>query len=257
MDKEKEIEGIAKIIDGINEPIEYDEDLCTVTYYPTSKDIAMRLHLQGYGNVKQAVKEFAEKNVKPLIDELVELLFNQEDGTCMLDGCNKPDNIQCGSSICIEENKQVWRAKLDRIIKELYGEEKNKEHEAFVEIAQKEVEKARKQTAKECLKILHSIGGCGATDEWSKGYDSAIDTAYDEISEKYGISDFEDDEDEDFEFETATNEECVEHQKQLQEMRKETAKEILQELFDEAMQYGKTTVGIEWMAKKYGVEVKE
>lgn len=40
-------------------------------------------------------------------------------------------------------------------------------------------------------------------------------------------------------------------------VRQETAKELLQELFDEAMRYGKTTDGIEWMAKKYGVEVKE
>lgn len=39
--------------------------------------------------------------------------------------------------------------------------------------------------------------------------------------------------------------------------RKETAKKLLQELYNEAVQYGKTTVGIEWMAQKYGVEVKE
>ncbi len=38
--------------------------------------------------------------------------------------------------------------------------------------------------------------------------------------------------------------------------RKETAKEILQELFNEAMRYGKTTVGIEWMAQKYGVKLE-
>lgn len=40
-------------------------------------------------------------------------------------------------------------------------------------------------------------------------------------------------------------------------VRQETAKELLQELFSEAMQYGKSTVGIEWMAQKYGVEVEE
>lgn len=34
------------------------------------------------------------------------------------------------------------------------------------------------------------------------------------------------------------------------------AKELLQELFNEAIRYGKTTVGIEWMAQKYGVELK-
>lgn len=41
------------------------------------------------------------------------------------------------------------------------------------------------------------------------------------------------------------------------EIRKETAKEILQILFDEAMQYGKTTDGIKHMAQKYGVEVSK
>lgn len=30
----------------------------------------------------------------------------------------------------------------------------------------------------EVLQILQSIGGCDATDEWSKGYDAAIDEAY-------------------------------------------------------------------------------
>ncbi len=38
--------------------------------------------------------------------------------------------------------------------------------------------------------------------------------------------------------------------------RKETAKELLQELYDEAIRYGKSTVGIEWMAQKYGVEME-
>lgn len=43
----------------------------------------------------------------------------------------------------------------------------------------------------------------------------------------------------------------------VKQARKETAKELLQELYDKAIQYGKTTDGIELMAQKYGVEVKE
>ena len=39
------------------------------------------------------------------------------------------------------------------------------------------------------------------------------------------LTEFKGDE-KDFEFETATHEECVEHQKELQEIRKETAKEM-------------------------------
>lgn len=46
---------------------------------------------------------------------------------------------------------------------------------------------AKKETAIECLKILHGIGGCDATDEWSKGFDAAIDTAFKEICERFGI----------------------------------------------------------------------
>lgn len=46
---------------------------------------------------------------------------------------------------------------------------------------------AEKETAIECLKILHGIGGCDATDEWSKGFDAAIDTAFKEICKRFGI----------------------------------------------------------------------
>ena len=46
---------------------------------------------------------------------------------------------------------------------------------------------AEKETAIECLKILHSIGGCDASDEWSRGFDAAIDTAFEEIRKRFGI----------------------------------------------------------------------
>ena len=46
---------------------------------------------------------------------------------------------------------------------------------------------AEKETAIECLKILHSIGGCDATEEWEKGFDAAIDTAFEEIRKRFGI----------------------------------------------------------------------
>ena len=46
---------------------------------------------------------------------------------------------------------------------------------------------AEKETAIECLKILHSIGGCDADDEYSRGFDAAIDTAFEEIRERFGI----------------------------------------------------------------------
>lgn len=46
---------------------------------------------------------------------------------------------------------------------------------------------AEKETAIECLKILHGIGGCDATEEWEKGFDAAIDTAFEEIRKQFGI----------------------------------------------------------------------
>lgn len=48
-------------------------------------------------------------------------------------------------------------------------------------------EEARKETAKEILKIVNDIGGCDATKEWDKGFDAAIDTVYKAIFEKYGV----------------------------------------------------------------------
>lgn len=55
-------------------------------------------------------------------------------------------------------------------------------------------EEVRKETARDCLKILHSIGGCDATDDYSRGWDNAINEAYKEISDKYGVTAFEEDE---------------------------------------------------------------
>lgn len=58
------------------------------------------------------------------------------------------------------------------------------------------VKEAVKETARECLKILHSIGGCDATEEWSKGWDAAIDEAYKDISDKYGVTAFDEEDEE-------------------------------------------------------------
>ena len=44
---------------------------------------------------------------------------------------------------------------------------------------------AVKDTVEKILQILHDLGGCDATDDWDKGWDKAIDTAYEEIENKY------------------------------------------------------------------------
>lgn len=71
-------------------------------------------------------------------------------------------------------------------------EELEEENNSLKETA-KEVEK---ETAREILKILHGIGGCDATEEWSKGWDAAIDEAYKEISDKYGVTAFDEEDEE-------------------------------------------------------------
>lgn len=75
---------------------------------------------------REAVKEFSENAVKPIIDELVELLFNDDVSSCKVDNCEKGSDIPCGSSICIDENKRYWKRKVDKLIKEVYGDEEDK-----------------------------------------------------------------------------------------------------------------------------------
>lgn len=58
------------------------------------------------------------------------------------------------------------------------------------------VKEAVKETAREILKMLHGIGGCDATEEWSKGWDAAIDEAYKELSDKYGVTAFDEEDEE-------------------------------------------------------------
>ena len=77
-------------------------------------------------------------------------------------------------------------------VKVLDDKELEEENNSLKETA-KEVEKA---TARDCLKILHGIGGCDATEEWSKGWDAAIDGAYKEISDKYGVTAFDEEDEE-------------------------------------------------------------
>ena len=67
------------------------------------------------------------------------------------------------------------------------------EHKEFVSEVAEKIAEAKKETARECLKILHNIGGCDATEEWAKGFDAAIDEAYKEISDKYGVTAFDED----------------------------------------------------------------
>lgn len=68
--------------------------------------------------------------------------------------------------------------------------------EAFYKAGYRKAEEVRKETARECLKILHNIGGCDATDDYSRGWDNAINEAYKEISDKYGVTAFDEEDEE-------------------------------------------------------------
>ena len=58
------------------------------------------------------------------------------------------------------------------------------------------VKEAEKETARECLKILNDIGGCDATEDYFKGWDAAIDGAYKDISDKFGVTAFDEEDEE-------------------------------------------------------------
>lgn len=78
----------------------------------------------------------------------------------------------------------------------LYAAKRIEELEAENNTLSKTAKKIEKETARDCLKILHGIGGCDATEEWSKGWDAAIDEAYKEISDKYGVTAFDEEDEE-------------------------------------------------------------
>lgn len=95
--------------------------MANISLEALAEEIADTLKKQGYGDTKQAVREFAEK-VKPIIDDIVELIFDDGQSRCIIGGCHKADDIPCGASICIEENKTAWKSKIDRLLTEVTGE---------------------------------------------------------------------------------------------------------------------------------------
>ena len=70
----------------------------------------------------EAYKEFAEK-VKPIIEQITDILFDDNVSKCQIDKCRYPSNIPCGNEICLKENTVFWQSKIDNILKELVGED--------------------------------------------------------------------------------------------------------------------------------------
>lgn len=86
-------------------------------YMGFADKLADGLIARGYGRIDK----FAEK-VKPIISELVEMLFDDNVSTCKVENCDKADDIQCGANICIEENKAYWNGRIDKLLEEYKNE---------------------------------------------------------------------------------------------------------------------------------------
>ena len=50
-----------------------------------------------------------------LIEELVELMWDDNERKCKIDNCHKPSSISCGNRICIDENIDYWKNRLKDI----------------------------------------------------------------------------------------------------------------------------------------------
>ena len=66
----------------------------------------------------EAIKEFAKK-VNPIIEQLVEIMFDDNQSKCMIENCRKHSSIPCESRVCIDENKEFWKSKIDNLVKEM------------------------------------------------------------------------------------------------------------------------------------------
>lgn len=60
-----------------------------------------------------------QEGVTPIIDELIELMWDDNASKCIVGGCHKPSSIACGNRICIDENKDIWHGKLAQNAKEI------------------------------------------------------------------------------------------------------------------------------------------
>lgn len=69
----------------------------------------------------EAYKECIEK-AKPIIREIVDLMFDDNKSNCVIHDCVKPSKIACNSELCIRENKQAWENRLDNLLNELVGD---------------------------------------------------------------------------------------------------------------------------------------
>lgn len=66
----------------------------------------------------EAIKDFAER-INPIIEQLIEIMFNGNQNKCMIKNCHKYSSVPCESPICIDENKAFWKLMIYNIVKQL------------------------------------------------------------------------------------------------------------------------------------------
>ena len=70
----------------------------------------------------EAIKEFAEL-VNPILEEIVDIMFDSNGSKCRIKNCHKHSSIPCDSPTCIEENKAYWKLKIYNLVKEMVGDD--------------------------------------------------------------------------------------------------------------------------------------
>ena len=71
----------------------------------------------------EAYKECIEK-AKSIVREMVDIMFDDNESKCRIGNCRYTSNVACGNEVCLTENRAFWNSKLDNLLKEMGGEEK-------------------------------------------------------------------------------------------------------------------------------------
>ena len=53
-----------------------------------------------------------------LVEEMVELLWDDNESNCKISNCTNPSSISCGNRLCIDENIEYWKDRIKKIFEE-------------------------------------------------------------------------------------------------------------------------------------------
>jgi hypothetical protein len=92
------------------------------------------------------------------------------------------DGSECPSEKCPKMDKEQVKA---------FGACNIHRAQILYNAGYRKAEDVRKETARECLKILYNIGCNYATSDFDIGWNNAIKKVYRKISQKYGVTAFD------------------------------------------------------------------